>query len=258
MILCNWRGKIGYGDIISPICYAHNIASRLETPFYLNFHWPFSKGHKINQHDPETLYDRADIVASYCVPADVKINHIFNSSLPYNHNAYSFVDGLHNHWYSKITNLPVNQYKIVVCGTHHNEIPLDQYGKPWKDPVGPKEWRKLVTDLSVDHLPVEVSYRTPLKDLIEELSTSSLYIGYHGSAAWVARFIGIPSIIFSSNTDLTRMSFMGALVKATMESTFVHSINQYRTISLEKLNTFQRQFMNYQIPSKLIKELRTT
>ena len=34
----DWKGKIGYGDIVSPICYAHNVAQKNTCDVDLNFY----------------------------------------------------------------------------------------------------------------------------------------------------------------------------------------------------------------------------
>ena len=35
----DWKGKIGYGDIVSPICYAHNVAQKNTCDVDLNFYF---------------------------------------------------------------------------------------------------------------------------------------------------------------------------------------------------------------------------
>ena len=45
----NWKGKIGYGDIISPISYAYNMAEKNSTDVILKFHWKDSKPQKYKE-----------------------------------------------------------------------------------------------------------------------------------------------------------------------------------------------------------------
>ena len=50
-IVINWKGKIGYGDIISPISYAYNIAEKNSTNVVLRFHWKDSEPVKYKEPD---------------------------------------------------------------------------------------------------------------------------------------------------------------------------------------------------------------
>ena len=51
MITINWKGKIGYGDIISPLCYAHNIAQKNCDDVTLHMHWMHKRGEKFKPED---------------------------------------------------------------------------------------------------------------------------------------------------------------------------------------------------------------
>ena len=53
-LVINWKGKIGYGDIISPISYAYNIAEKNSTDVILRFHWKDSEPLKYKERDTET------------------------------------------------------------------------------------------------------------------------------------------------------------------------------------------------------------
>ena len=54
-LVINWKGKIGYGDIISPISYALNLAEKNSTDVILKFHWPYDSPRKYKPEDRETL-----------------------------------------------------------------------------------------------------------------------------------------------------------------------------------------------------------
>ena len=51
----NWKGKIGYGDIISPLCYSHVLAVKNGIEVQLNMYWETSKGHLFKEKDSESL-----------------------------------------------------------------------------------------------------------------------------------------------------------------------------------------------------------
>ena len=56
-LIINWKGKIGYGDIISPISYAANMADKNRTDVILRFHWKQSQPEKYKPEDKETIQD---------------------------------------------------------------------------------------------------------------------------------------------------------------------------------------------------------
>ena len=90
-LIINWKGKIGYGDIISPISYAYNMAEKNSTDVILRFHWKDSEPVKYKEKDTETIQQWIDITNNHMErPAfwDVKIEHVYDSALPYNHDNY--------------------------------------------------------------------------------------------------------------------------------------------------------------------------
>ena len=99
-IVINWKGKIGYGDIISPISYAYNIAEKNSTDVILRFHWKDSEPQKYKEKDSETIQQWINITNNNTQkPAfwDVRIEHVYDSELGYNHDNYDSKDmQLHN------------------------------------------------------------------------------------------------------------------------------------------------------------------
>ena len=64
-LIINWKGKIGYGDIISPISYALNLAEKNSTDVILRFHWPYDSPKKYKPEDKETIQEWIDITWNY-------------------------------------------------------------------------------------------------------------------------------------------------------------------------------------------------
>ena len=78
-IVINWKGKIGYGDIVSPICYAHNMAEKNSCDVVLRFHWKQKEKKLYKQQDNEYIQDWVDYIANHTKPVnfwDVKIEHV--------------------------------------------------------------------------------------------------------------------------------------------------------------------------------------
>ena len=249
----DWKGKIGYGDIVSPICYAHAMAQKNCCDVELVFHWPHKKGEKYKIEDPESLDFRARYLASIVKPIDyhqVKINHVFESKLAYNHSNYDGGDSFHNFWYSRIQNMEIKKNYIALNTTANHKQQLEQYdkGKIWKDPVGLDKWRLLEEQIiskwgmEVKH----VGYDTSISDAIDIYKKCTLAIGYHGSTMWVARYLRCPMLIYSTKKQTAR-SFQWAIVSNKLEVNDLINKNPYelREKSLKRLGELNVQFEQY-------------
>ena len=96
----NWKGKIGYGDIISPLCYSHVLAVKNSIEVQLNMYWETSKGHLFKEKDSESLDYRQRFLFDLIEPVQPKVtlNQYFNEKLDYNHDNYDPTSPHHNFW----------------------------------------------------------------------------------------------------------------------------------------------------------------
>lgn len=220
MIDIQWRLMYtgGYGDIISPLCYAHNVSFKLKTPVELTFRWQHGPNRKAHPSDPETLTSRADYLASLCIHREtiVDVQHVYGNIMNIKHTNYDWnvvgIDQYHNYWKPHKPN-QTNTNTIVVNSTANNICTLSRYGKPWKDPIE-GHWHYVIESLSQRYDVVVVDYRTPVEELVRLLQSARGFFGYHGTAAWVAKFMHTPSIIFSDGGTLTRNAFPYAHVES--------------------------------------------
>jgi hypothetical protein len=216
MIDIQWKGKIGYGDIISPICYAHNVSFKLETPVRLTFRWSHGPVHKIHPSDPEALWQRASFFDMLCEKqgTDVTLIHKFDHPLDINHTNYDWNilrnDQYHNHWFPKQPHIGGTNL-IVVNSTQGNTKSLKEYGKAWKDPVA-EYWPDVIQQLTKKYEVVVVDYRTPVDQLVDLLRKARGFVGYHGTAAWPAKFMKVPSVLFTDGAKLSRNAFPDAYI----------------------------------------------
>ena len=256
MIDIQWRGKVGYGDIVSPICYAHNISNKLQVKVNLTFRWDRGPNHKIHPHDPEALWERACFIEKMCYKGktDVSIFHKFKHPLDINHTNYDWdvvgKDPFHNYWFPKIPNKPENR-TIVVNSTEGNSLSLKDYGKAWKDPAAPY-WSQIVNQLEQQGYPViVVDYRTPTHLLIDILRKARGFVGYHGTAAWPAKFMHVPSVLFADSGSLTSTSFGYAVIErdASRWNSIVENIELYFQHATEKIESFKKAYKKY-MPDK--------
>jgi len=226
-LVINWKGKIGYGDFISPISYAMNMADCNSTDVLLRFHWPQSGPSKFKETDKETYQDIIDQTYNILqkpVFFDVKIEHVYDSKLSYNHDNYMMgktdSDWFHCH-NLRFTTTGLNDYdnvhenwkNITMVTSIKHEQPLHEYdkNKAWKDPLGRTPsgfaWPKVggliqKRGWSLKH----VHYETSMQAVIKKMQGSIGVIGYHGAHMWIARMLGLPMIIFSQK-ELTEHAF---------------------------------------------------
>lgn len=261
MIYVDWKGKVGYGDIISPICYAHNISYKLQEKVTLVFHWPHDKFKKQHHLDPETLWQRADYINNVCLKdqTNVAVEHNFRSPLEVEHTNYEWrilkTDVLHNYWIPININKPITD-TVVVNTTTNNTQSLKAYGKPWKDPLV-NDWDTVVQTLSRKYKVVTVNYRTPIHELIELLLTARGFFGYHGTAAWIAKFMHTPSVVFG-NTFLTHILLSYAHIETKKEELdkVLSDPEKYFNISCDLIRKTQENYKHYMLSQKHIEYLK--
>jgi len=250
MIDIQWKGKIGYGDIISPICYAHNVSFKLETPVRLTFRWPHGQLHRVHPSDPETLWERASFINLLCEKqgTDVVVIHKFDDPLDINHTNYNWNvvgnDQFHNHWYPEQPNVSDSNL-IVVNSTQGNNKSLKDYGKAWKDPIA-QYWPDVIQQLTERYEVAVVDYRTPISDLISLLIRSKGFIGYHGTAAWPAKFMKVPSVLFTDGGMLSRNAFPSAYI-STKKNLFgdIGGIDKCLAIAYERIQINDKLYNRY-------------
>lgn len=222
MIDIQWKGKVGYGDIVSPICYAHNLSFKLKTKVNLTFRWSHGPLEKSHPSDPETLWGRANYINTLCKKegTDVTVSHSFDHPLNINHSNYDWDvvgrDIYHNYWMPEKIGV-FDTDTIIVNTTERNVVSLQKYGKAWKDPMA-GQWHKVIDKLSKKYKVRVVDYRTPVEKLHLLLQRARGFVGYHGTAAWPARFMHTPSILFATGGSLTRNAFPYAQIESTLDN----------------------------------------
>lgn len=248
-IKIDWLGKIGYGDICSPIAYAHNLSDKLDEHVRLVFHWSHSQGVRTYSEDPETIDDRASRIFELMRPANASLKHVYNSSMIFDednpHTNYRFYYDAHNHWWSTVTHKCTSN-RIVICPPTENMIPFSR-NKAWKDPLGEK-WISIIEHLDAD----VVSYRTPMNELIQKLLDCRLFMGYHGSCAWVARHLRVPMVLFSKNQNITRKMFPA---KVGGDISILSDIDQLVQECTNKVHEFDSALLKYSYPTDFLSSI---
>ena len=248
----NWKGKIGYGDIISPISYVLNLADKNSTNAILRFHWPYNSPQKYKPEDTETLQDRIDITWNYINSSKVTIEHIYNSKLDYNHNDYDETNfECHN---LRISDTPylnaeggrfLNSNIVMVTSMEHKET-WDEYGrhKAWKDPLA-GTWPKACEQIKNRNWDLDfVHYSDKMENVIQLMKNCRGVIGYHGAHMWIARMLGLPMIIFSKKS-LTDKAFPWCIRFENWTTFSPDSIEEYFQQSIQKREEVKKKYEQY-------------
>jgi len=250
-LIINWKGKIGYGDIISPISYAANMADKNRTDVLLRFHWKTSGPEKYKPEDKETIQEWVEFVYNYIKKPtfyDLTIEHVYNSDLKYNHDNY-YCPGDEMKWHNirfgnygfDYENVIHENFKNItmVTSIKHKQL-LHEYdeSKAWKDPLGRTPsgfaWPKVGALIKKRGWNLKyVHYEDKLETVIKRMNMSCGVIGYHGAHMWVARMLGLPMVIFSQK-ELTERAFPWAIRFRYYSDFHPEDIEEYFRMSIEK------------------------
>lgn len=261
MIDIEWKGKIGYGDIISPLCYAHVVAQKNCDDVKLTIHWTHSRGEKYKDSDPETLEDRFKTLWRHCAPISYQSVHFeqsFNFKEKWNHTNYVDDGPFHNFWYSKTRNQDNNLNYVVLTTTDKNQQTLEEYGgegKTWKDPVGVEGFKNLERIITENWgmKVYKTDYTTPIDEAIDMYRKAFLAIGYHGSTMWLAKYLRVPMVVFSTS-KLTKRAFPFCLHKNELKLEEFKNLDPYalRKMGKQRIIELENQLQLYlSTPSKL-------
>ena len=273
-LVIDWKGKIGYGDVISPICYAMNMAEKNQVDVVLNFHWKEKKPTKYKPEDKETIQDFANYIANNTRPVEMfnfEMNHIFDSDLGFNHDNYDtgddneFMD-LHNMRFSRFGLSDHNDMSsraqkkhITMVTTIKHKQTLKEYGKEWKDPLGwapdgaevSNAWPKAVDMIRKRGWNVmQCHYEDPIDRCVKMMMRSKVVIGYHGAHMWLARWLGIPMIIFSKGgkqrRNITPKAFPWAIHYEYWSDFAIDNIEEQIHLSVARRNEKINELKYYQ------------
>lgn len=211
----SWRSGEGYGDFITAIGYAYTSRVKYDIPVSLHMHWPNAEGHLLSNNDKEDIKYRYDKVVKMMKPCDgVEVIHHYNSKPKYRYiNNFEHKNPLQGLWF------PRQQYQshsniVMLWSSLHN---LTYPGKA-KDPTR-YQWNDVINYIENEGYDVhEVTYRTPVKDVIYLLKHCEFGIGYEGMVQQLFKFLWKPLIVIGERTKLsTLMCPQGCNIKSHKE-----------------------------------------
>ena len=272
-VVINWKGKIGYGDIISPISYAYNIAEKNATDVVLNFHWKTSGPEKFKEGDAETIQDWIEYIDHWMEKPeffDVEINHIYDSNLSYNHDNYFFAkdeEKFHNLRYHKFGSNDMKnehlKYKelVLVTTVNHKEQFLDyDPNKVWKDPLGSTPggyaWPRVADLLQKRGWKIHhVHYSDPINVVVKKMIGARAVIGYHGAGMWLARWLQKPMFIFSKGR-VTARAFPWAQINEQWNDFQIDNIEEMIVKQMEDKQEIDNE-LRYYLTNSNVHRLRS-
>ena len=189
-----WRANEGLGDFISGIGYAHSSVIKYQRPVRVTFHWPNTENFLYSAKDTESIYDRFQCVLGYMRPVEgLTIEHIFDSrpKFRYINNLEEF-NPMHGLWYPK--DPVIIEKNLVVLWTSRHNTKFVGYEK---DPAH-DIWDKVIDNLiSRNYRVTEITYRTPINEMMDLIHRCEFGIGYQGMAMQLYKFMWKPLIVIS-------------------------------------------------------------
>ena len=187
-----WRTREGLGDFITGLGYAHSSVMKYQQPVHINFHWPNPKDTLISSIDKESINYRFDYILGLLRPVEgLTISHTYSSAPTWRFiNEFEEFNPLHGLWYPK-DQLTTEKGLVVQWSSKHN-LSFPGYGK---DPLY-DHWDQIVRNLKAEgYNVVEVTYRTPIKEIMDVMMRCEFGIGYEGMVHQFFKFLWKPLIV---------------------------------------------------------------
>jgi hypothetical protein len=226
-----WRGTPGVGDAMWALNCAHNYCHQNKVSVNLEMHWEHDEDYYHHFEDPETIIERMEYIHNfYHDKESVKVTHVFNSQDRYTD--WKYTDDLittdegrlrsvaiqkskSRFWfesgsYTDETGAPIPdsdwifrkevfrpsiKNKIVIWRpTFNAELP-----RTWKNFLTFEEWEDIIEQLrSAGMYIVELTYRTPISEVLYHISTCRMVVCYDGMWHYVARNFARPIVVLST------------------------------------------------------------
>lgn len=214
----DWKGNIGVGDILFGLNAVHMLThlARKKRPLeqmIMNVYWEHKEDHLHHFEDPETIIERCDYLHSFYHDVDaVKVNHIFEHRdeelWKIRHRGFQRVagptavlDGIpswmfrQDSWCDK----PIDN-KVVFWRPFSNA----ETAASWKRTFTEKDWERIIDTLKDKGFePIELTYRTPVREVFYHIKHCRFAIFYDGMWQYVARNFMKP-VISLGNASITQ------------------------------------------------------
>ena len=220
----DWKGTPGVGDILFGMNAVHMLTNlareKRDIPqMTMNVHWDHSRDYLYHFEDPETIIERADYLHNFYHDKDaVKVVHHFNSfdkelwsirhrgfqrgvskKVKEKDGPWAVLDGIPNWKFRKDLDTTAIPNKVCFWRPFSNaETP---YG--WKMAFKEKDWDRIIRILEDRGFEmVELTYRTPVREVLYHIRTCRFCIFYDGMWQYIAKNCMKP-VITLGNSGIT-------------------------------------------------------
>lgn len=237
-----FRSAEGYGDFITGLCYGHSSVLKFKTPVNLKFHWPNGRDTYFSSKDKEKIIDRFDYIKSFLRPVNnLTIEHQFNSIPNYRFiNEFEEFNHVHGLWYLK--EQPKIENKLVALWSSRHNVSFPGYHK---DPL--YDYWDLIKDrlIADGYFVEEITYRTPIKDVMKIITTCEFGVGYEGMVHQLFKFTWRPIVIASERVSLAKLLAPQGVIITSPEHYLKKDIVEYVEQSKQNIKELLVKHHNY-------------
>jgi len=237
MLKIEWRSGFGYGDFVTGLGYAHNASIKYNTEVDINFHWNHDLDHRESKEDPETIVERMLYVYSTMVQDNnVHVNYTMNSKPEFRFiNNVDEMNPLHGLWYTNLDTC--NNKSVVMWRSKFNTY----FPGEVKDPIYDR-WDQVVQWLTDQGYTVhEVTYRTPVKEVIDKIKDCEFGIGYDGMVHQLFKYLWKPLIVVCERHQLNKLLVPQATLIRDEQSLYQKGIEFFVSDSKRNIEYFRDQ-----------------
>lgn len=237
-----WRSNEGYGDFISGLGYSHSSVIKYQRPVNITFHWPNAREHLFSDKDNETIFFRFEQILAELKPVDgLTINHVFNSVPKFRFiNQLEEFNPLHGLWYPK--EIVEQKNNLVLFWSSKHNVTFPGYDK---DPCH-DSWEEIIDALRCDGYDViEITYRTPIKEVISLIKTCEFGIGYEGMVHQLFKVFWKPLIVATRRKSLNELLIPQATIVTNPEELLYSPIQTHVKRSKENIKKLLVEHIKY-------------
>lgn len=243
MLSISWKGGIGYGDMISPISYAHNAARKFNTDVELTYFWPSDPYKRYHPDDPETQIQRFDALSKLIQTEDYKVifKHTVDNNINWRWiNNFEWNNPFHSVCPSTVK--PKMHNKVVWWRSKFNAEPVHNV----KDSLQDQQWENIAKYLSnYGHEVVELTYRMTIDEVLHHINTCSFGFGYDGMVHQLFKVIMKPLVVIAGRVDLNHDLIPHACVIQDYGQFDINKIYDYVGESARALSSTRSRYFNF-------------
>jgi len=239
-----WKGTPGVGDFMCGLNIAHSHSKIINKPVKIIFNWFWNVKDQYHFEDPELTIERLEYIHNfykdrnnvivehnYSPPKTKEINEVYvRMTGMYTRylldHGLLIASGMLSKWeFRQESHLPIDRKKVVFWTDKYNADIV----RSWKRLINHNEWDQVISNFEMcGYEPVELTYRTPVREAMYHINTAAFCICYDGLWHYVAKNFHKPLIVIS-RSGITRTHTPEAL---TLDETNV--LHYSRNFNVEK------------------------